>query len=97
MALEVIYDAIRATAGQDIGITAIITDEYDMPVESGCGLMLHGKNDELITTIDGSYLGEGLWQFEIPASLTTGLSGRYFYCICEDDVSLCFQTPIYFK
>ena len=97
MALEIIYDAIRATAGQDIGITAIITDEYDMPVESGCGMMLYNNHGEKITTIEGVYLGDGLWQFKLPASLTTGLHGRHFYCICQDEARLCFQTPIYFK
>lgn len=97
MALEYIYDAIRATAGEDIGISATIVDDVGNPVESGCGLMLHNTDGSVIGKIDGYYISEGLWQFTIPASMTAGLYGRYYYCVCENDTTMCFQTPIYFK
>jgi len=97
MALEYIYDAIRATAGEDIGISATITDEYGDAIESGCGFRLHDKDGEVIYSADGDYLGSGLWTFKLPASETTGLKGRYTYSISQEDNTLCFQTPIYFK
>lgn len=97
MALEYIYDAIRATAGEDIGISATIVDDVGAPVESGCGMILYHKDGSQIGAVDGYYIGEGLWQFTIPASMTAGLSGRYFYCINENDATMCFKTPIYFK
>lgn len=91
--VEYLYNAIRATAGQDIPVVAIITDENNAVVSEGCGLMLH-DNETMIVKIDGAFDGEQ-WIFNIPANVTEGRHGRYWYCICHHDMNLCFKQPIY--
>jgi hypothetical protein len=93
MAIEYLWDAIRATAGQDICICAEITDDEGNLITDACGLMLHDDNKMLIK-VDGVFDGEQ-WSFDIPAKATEGLSGRYWYCICRNNTNLCFKTPIY--
>ena len=97
--IEYLYDAIRAVAGQDIGIAAAISnDETGEPITSNCSLMLHDKNGAMIYEAKGNYIEDAdLWQFEIPAPITTGLSGRYWYSIQNSGSNLCFKNPIYFK
>lgn len=91
---EYLYNAIRATSGQTIGISAKITKEDNTAIEEECSLMIH-SDDEMILKVDGEYLGEALWQFEVPAEATKGLTGRYWYCICNKDTNLCFKEPLY--
>lgn len=93
--IEYLYNCIRATAGQDICICAVITDDDGNPIASGCSLMLH-NDEEMFSQVNGVYDGEA-WSFDIPAEDTKGLKGRYWYCICKDNTNLCFKTPIYFK
>jgi hypothetical protein len=93
--IEYIYDAIRATAGQEICICALITDDEGNAVSEGCGLMLH-DDDGMIVKVEGVFNGED-WSFVIPAEATQGLKGRYWYCICRANSNLCFKTPIYLK
>lgn len=93
--IEYLYNAIRATAGQDITIAARITEKNE-DITTGCGLMLHDKKGGLLTTVDGNYTeAEGIWNFTITADVTSGLKGRYWYCICHDNSNLCFKQPIY--
>ena len=96
MAIEYLYDCIRATAGQDICVCAVITDDSGEAITDGCKLMLsEGESDStLLTTINGDYDGEQ-WNFHIPAAVTHDLYGRYWYCVCRSDTKLCFKTPIY--
>ena len=91
--IEYLYDAIRATAGLDIDITAIITDDSGEPIVRDCSLML-SDDEEVITMAEGIFDGEA-WVFNIPAAITQGLSGRYWYCIHNGDTTLCFKKPIY--
>ena len=91
--IEYLYDAIRATASLDIAITANITDDEGNVITEGCSLMLSDDN-KVIAMIEGAFDGE-LWEFNIPASTTSGLSGRYWYCIHHHDNTLCFKKPIY--
>lgn len=91
--VEYLYDAIRATAGQDIPVVAKITDEEGTIIAEGCGLMLHDEN-AMIAKINGAFDGEQ-WIFTIPADMTEGKHGRYWYCICHHDMNLCFKQPIY--
>lgn len=91
--VEYLYDCIRATAGQNICICAVITDDAGDAITDVCALMLHDDNDMLIK-VDGTYNGE-LWTFDIPAEATKNLAGRYWYCICRGNSNLCFKTPIY--
>lgn len=91
--IEYLYDAIRATAGLDITIAANITDDEGNVITEGCSLML-SDDDEVITMATGYFDGE-LWEFNIPAATTSGLQGRYWYCIHHNDNTLCFKKPIY--
>ena len=91
--IEYLYDAIRATAGLEIIINAYITDYEGEPIKEGLSLIL-SDDDNVIAMIKG-YCDDDIWSFEIPASATTGLSGRYWYCIHYDDTTLCFKKPIY--
>ena len=92
--IEYLYDAIRAVAGQEIDVAAVITDDTDTVITDGCKLMLH--IDEEMLAFDGIYIAETQsWQFTIPAEATAGLKGKYYYCIMRDGINLCFKTPFY--
>lgn len=92
--IEYLYDAIRAVAGQEISVSAVITDDSGAVISEGCKFVLH-IGDEMLA-FDGIYIPDiQSWQFTIPAETTKGLSGRYSYCIQKDDNNLCFKTPFY--
>lgn len=91
--VEYLYDAIRATAGEDITITAEITDDSGEVITEGCAIKLW-EDEKLLGSIDGMLI-DGLWNFTIPASATTGLNGRYWYSISHNDNSLQFKQPAY--
>lgn len=91
--IEYLYDAIRASAGQDITVAAKITDDEGNLITSGCDLMLH-NDKEMIARIDGAFDGE-VWNFTVPAEITQGLEGRYWYCICHNNSNICFKEPLY--
>ncbi len=93
MATEYLYDAIKAEAGVDFNICAVIVDDAGDALTEGCSLKLHDDNG-VIATINGDYNGE-MWSFDVPAETTEGLSGRYWYTVCQGDISLCFKTPLY--
>lgn len=91
--IEFLYNAIRATAGENIVIAAKITDEDGANITESCHVMLY---DDLIllATVDGTFDGDE-WEFVIPADVTSGRIGRYWYCICANNNSLCFKQPLY--
>lgn len=92
--IEYLYNAIRATAAEDITIAAKITDEYGQTIENDCHLNLY-DDEGIITTVNGT-LEAGMWEFTIPAEATTNLRGRYWYCLCDDKhTKLNFKQPIY--
>lgn len=95
--IEYLYNAVRASANEDIILTAIITDEdgEEITAPANTHIMLYEDNN-LIHTATGSYT-MGKWEFVIPKEITKDLSGRYFYCICAEGASLCFKQPIYFN
>ncbi len=90
--IEYLADAIRATAGEDITIIANICENGEL-IPSGCGFMLHIDEDNVIH-VEGEIKDE-LWYFTIPGEATKGLQGRYSYCICRDNTTLCFREPFY--
>ena len=93
--IEYLYNAIKATAGEEITITAKITNDDGVCITSHCHLMLY-DNEELLITVHGTFVeAEEVWEFTIPAEATKYLSGRYWYCICGKLGSLCFKEPIY--
>lgn len=91
--IEYLYDAIRATAGEAITIAAEITNENGDCITEQCGLMLSDDNG-LIVKVNGSLVND-TWNFIISAEATANLHGRYWYCICKNNKSLCFKQPIY--
>ena len=94
--VEYLYNAIRATAGQDITVAAEITNDDGIPLVEGCHIMLFNPEKEEIGTFNGTFDEEEMeWSFLIPAEATEGLGGRYWYCICYHSQNLCFKEPIY--
>jgi hypothetical protein len=92
--IEYIYDIIRATSGEDITISARITDEAGTPITSGCGLRIFDKDESFITRIEGTCVGE-MWSFTVPGELTENMKGKYWYCMCQDGKALSFKEPLY--
>lgn len=95
--VEYLYNTIRAVAGQDITIYALITDDDEQVITTGCSLVLYNDEEELVS-VDGIYLPESLqWEFTIPANATSGRDGRYWYSVQHNNASLCFKQPIYLE
>ena len=79
--VEYLYNTIMAVAGQDITIYALITDDDEQVITTGCSLVLYNDEEELVS-VDGIYLPESLqWEFTIPANATSGRDGRYWYSV----------------
>jgi hypothetical protein len=93
IAIEYLYDAIRATASEEINISAVITDDEGLNITDNCYLALYDDETELIK-VYGAFDGAE-WTFTIPADVTEGLSGRYWYAIGRNNTNMCFKTPIY--
>ena len=91
--VEYLYNCIRAVAGQDIAITAAITDDEGATITKNCSLTLHDDNGEIVT-VEGNYINDE-WLFIVEAKYTKGLKGRYWYCIRYMGNNLCFKEPIY--
>lgn len=90
--IEYLYNTIRATAGDVMPITALITDDEGNDITEACHFMLFDLNDKLVVTTDGEYIN-GEWVFNVP---TTGLDkGKYWYCICYHEEKLCFKQRLY--
>lgn len=92
--IEYLYDCIRATAGQDAIVGAIVNGSDGEPLTAGCRLRLHNENG-MIGEVEGLYNGER-WLFTIPAAMSAGLKGRYWYCIFFEDMMICHKELIYF-
>lgn len=93
--IEYIYDTIKATAGEDIPIIVEVRDPEGNLVTEGCGISIHCE-DEQVCRIPGEYsASEQIWKFVIPAEATKGHKGRHYYCVCKEDGTLNFKTPIY--
>ena len=95
--VEYLYNTIRAVSGEDITIYALITDDDEQVITTGCSLVLYNDEEELVS-VDGIYLPESLqWEFTIPANATSGRDGRYWYSVQHNNKSLCFKQPIYLE
>lgn len=94
--IEYISNAIRATAGSYIEIAARIADDYGAPVTTNVHFMLFDEAANHIVTVDGNYNSvDDIWSFGLDGSITDGLVGRYWYCICAEAEPLCFKLPFY--
>lgn len=50
----------------------------------------------MLIEVPGVYLPKDfIWEFRVPAEITMGLKGRYWYSIMNSDSNLCFKQPIY--
>lgn len=58
--IEYIHNAIKATAGQPIGVTAKITKEDNTEITEDCSLMIY-TDKEMLLSVDGAYLGNSIW------------------------------------
>lgn len=93
--IEYLYDAIRAHAGNDITISAIVTDDEGKDITENVSLVLHDKDRKtMLAEFQGTFT-EGEWLFLIPAEHTKGLNGRYWYCVTHKGSALCFKQPVY--
>ena len=94
--VELLYDAIKCIAGEDINIAAEITDAMENIISSECSIVFIYKYFSTIGEYDGVY-SDGAWTFTIPAEVTKGMEGRYWYRIKFKDESLSCAAPIYME
>lgn len=95
--VEYLYNTIRAVSGEDIEVSAFITDPSDVPITQDCSLSFWDNEKELIE-VQGNYLSDALgWSFIVPSDITKGLKGRYWYCLRREGKDLCFKQPIYLE
>lgn len=94
---EYLYDAIRATSGQEIIITAYITDDEEKLITEDCYLVLYDMTGEIIMArVAGNFLNDfQMWEFRLAADATEGCKGRFWYQISHNEANLCFKQPIY--
>lgn len=94
--VEYLYNCIRATAGADETIAAVVSNNAGQPITAGIYLVLHYGDNEMLT-IDGNYNAESeLWEFPLTADFTKNLKGKCWYCFRHYSDQLCFKQPIYF-
>lgn len=95
--IEYLHSAIRATHGESITVEAIITNDDGAILKGNFNLRLY-DNDNFLSIHKGEYQEDsGAYKFTVPADATTGLKGRYFYCVCDNtNKTYCFKQPIYF-
>lgn len=91
--IEYLFNAIRATAGEDICICAKITDDNGTPIDAGCALRFY-DDEGMLARVEGTLTGD-VWSFTIPKEKTEGLKGRYWYCFCDGEKTLCFKQALY--
>jgi hypothetical protein len=90
--IEYIYDAIRATHGDDIEIAVKITESDGSVMASGSFIEVYDNDNHIVAFGEAEFNGE-VYNFVIPALENTG---RYFYVI--KDVmgeALSFKQPLY--
>lgn len=89
--IELYYDAIKITAGDNTLIEAIVKDKDDEPIVTGD---MHFVISDAYLDIPGVYDNEKeCWVFDVPKS---AFKGRYFYHFELDGTYLDFKAPIYF-
>ncbi len=94
--VEYLHDAIKAAAGTDINILAIVKDEFGNEIKENVSLVIYDKeSNRHLLHIDGVDAGESML-FQIPAELTKDFKGRHWYCIKHEDEQMCFLQPMYF-
>lgn len=93
--IQYIDNMIKATSGEDICLMAKAIDAYGDTI-AACSFNLFDCDDNHLFSVEGVLNEEKIWEFYLPAKATTGLKGKYWYCVCDEDhVSLCFKCPMY--
>lgn len=93
--IEYLYDAIRATAGEEIAIAVVITDDLGEAITEGCSFTVYSDECALYT-VEGEYITDfNEWLFNVPAEITEGKKGRFWYSIGYHGVNLSFKQPLY--
>jgi hypothetical protein len=95
--VEYFYDVIKAISGEEIKINSYITDDEEKLITSNCYLTLYDPKSEMIMgKVEGTYLDNFcIWEFAVPAEMTDGLKGKFWYSIQHESSNLCFRQPIY--
>lgn len=92
MAVEYLYDCIRATVGDDMKIEAEIYNDEGLPLTEECRFRLYDKNEEIISITEGECV-DNVWTFVVP--IKDKPKGKYLYSICYRGANICFKQPIY--
>lgn len=92
MAVEYLYDCIRATVGDDMKIEAEIYDDDGNALTEECRFRLYDKTEELISITEGTY-ADNMWTFVVPIKELP--KGQYLYSVCYKGANICFKQPIY--
>ena len=94
MAVEYLYDCIRATVGDDMTIEAEINDDEGNPITEECRFRIYDNDNNIIEIVEGEYSAEdSMWSFVVPIA---GLgAGSYYYTVCHKGTNICFKKPLY--
>lgn len=91
MALELLYNAIRLTNGDNTPVAAVIKDSDGVPITTGDMKLII---PDIGLSITGIY-ENGVWSFEIPSN--PNIKGWYMYLFEYNGTYLEFEAPIYFE
>ena len=93
--IEYLYDAVRASDGEDMTITATIRDNDGTTITDGCALRIFDEGGALIEEVDGTYYTDvGKWAFKFTFP-THKARARYFYTIAHNGEDINFKARIY--
>ena len=91
MALEILYNVIRLTNGDNTPVAVAIKDSDGNRITSGDMKLIIPDAD---LSIPGT-CEDGVWTFEIPSS--PHIKGRFMYLFEYNGTYLDFEAPIYFE
>lgn len=92
---EYISNAVRASAGNPIVITAKITENDGTVITDDCALRVFDNEGAQVLEEEGTYYSdvqEWEFKFELPYN---SARNRYFYTISHNGIDLAFKAPIY--
>ena len=93
--IEYLYDAVRASDGEDVTITATIRENDGTTITDGCALRIFDEGGALIEEVDGTYYTDvERWAFKFTFP-THKARARYFYTIAHNGEDINFKVRIY--
>ena len=93
--IEYLYDAVRASDGEDVTITAAIRENDGTTITDGCALRIFDEDGALIEEVGGTYYTDvGRWAFKFTFP-THKARARYFYTIAHNGEDMNFKARIY--